>query len=170
MDPQQVIYFSDIQGTGYNIGYSNPVSHANLKNRPFGYHFRENISPTTVLRLKCPTTFLYPTPFPLNNSSTSHTYLPAFPTLYSISQFNTPFQCHTQLWHQNDQMYNKKQGGSKKESTTAKPDRDRGEISFVLDRWSGGAIGKNRKSTNFVREGVEKVEFKSRKCRILTFP
>ena len=28
VDPQHVIYFSDIQGTGYNIGYSNPVSHS----------------------------------------------------------------------------------------------------------------------------------------------
>ena len=65
----------------------------------------------------------------------------------------------------------KKTGGvQKKESTTAKAGRDRAEISFVLNRGYGGAIGKNRKSSNFVREGVEKVELKSRKCRISTFP
>ena len=53
-------------------------------------------------------------------------------------------------------MYNKKTGGvQKKESTTAKAGRDRAEISFVLNRGYGGAIGKNRKSSNFVREGVE---------------
>ena len=66
--------------TGYNIRHSNPVSHANLKNRPFEYLTPTYISPTLSPRLKCPTTFLYPTHFPLNNSSTPHTYLPAFPT------------------------------------------------------------------------------------------
>ena len=56
--PHHIIYSSEIQGTLYKIGYSNPVSHANLKNRPFGYYSPTYISPTLSPRLKCQTTFL----------------------------------------------------------------------------------------------------------------
>ena len=60
--------FSGIQGTLYKIGYSNPVSHANLENRLYECLSPAYNSQTTHLGLKCQTTFLYITLLLLNNS------------------------------------------------------------------------------------------------------